>query len=73
MEKKTPVVNNNISYACMYIWDNSDNGRPIRWLNRIKFYSQNNYIDDYLLNYIINFYNDLGKPLDLIEEYLLKR
>lgn len=70
--KGTHVVNNNnINYACMYIWDTDNNGRPVRWLNRGKFYSQENYIDDYLLNYIINFYDDLEKTLDLIEEYLI--
>lgn len=58
-----------MNYACMYIWYN--NGRPSRWLNRSKFYSQENYIDDYLLNYITNFYNDLGKTLDLIKENLV--
>lgn len=57
----------------MYIWDNDDNGRPARWLNRGKFYSQENYIDDYLLNYIINFYNDLEKTLELIKEYLVNQ
>lgn len=70
--KGTHVVNNNnINYAYMYIWDTDNNGRPVRWLNRGKFYSQENYIDDYLLNYIINFYDDLEKTLDLIEEYLI--
>ncbi|MBU3130283.1 hypothetical protein [Clostridium tagluense] len=67
----THVVNyKKINYALMYIWDVDSEGKPERWLNRCKFYGQNRVIDDYIVTYLIKFYEQLGNTLELIKCYL---
>lgn len=69
----TPVVNKKrIPYALMYIWDIDEDGKPDRWLNRCKFYGQNRPIDEYIINNLIKFYEQLDNTLEIIKEYLGK-
>lgn len=66
----THVVNyKKINYTLMYIWDVDKEGRPERWLNRCKFYGQNRTIDDYIIGYLVKFYEELGNTLKVIKNY----
>ena len=72
--KGTDIVNKKeISYAQIYIWDNDDTNKPARYKNRTKFYSQKNSIDEYVLNYILKFYFEIGKTLDMLNDYIKTR
>ena len=72
--KGTDIVNKKeISYAQIYIWDNDDTNKPARYKNRTKFYSQKNSIDEYVLNYILKFYFEIGKTLDMLTDYIKTR
>lgn len=74
MGKGTDIVNKKeISYAQIYIWDNDDTNKPARYKNRTKFYSQKNSIDEYVLNYILKFYFEIGKTLDMLNDYIKTR
>ena len=55
------------------IWDNDDTNKPARYKNRTKFYSQKNSIDEYVLNYILKFYFEIGKTLDMLNDYIKTR
>ena len=56
-----------------HIWDNDDTNKPARYKNRTKFYSQKNSIDEYVLNYILKFYFEIGKTLDMLNDYIKTR
>ena len=72
--KGTDIVNKKeISYAQISIWDNDDTNKPARYKNRTKFYSQKNSIDEYVLNYILKFYFEIGKTLDMLNDYIKTR
>lgn len=69
--KGTDVVNKkNINYAQIYIWDKDEDNKPTRYKNRTKFYSQENPIDEYVLNYILKFYFEISETLDLLNDYI---
>jgi hypothetical protein len=71
--KNTDMVNNkNICYSVTYLWD-IYNGKPTRWLNRDKFFSQNRSIDEWLLNYYCHLFIDFYETILLINEYLSKK
>jgi hypothetical protein len=69
--KGTSCVNNNeIFYACCFMWDIGNTGKPTRWVNRYRFYGNQTCIDEYILNWLVEIYIDVEKTIDLLEDYL---
>lgn len=71
---KTKVVNNKpIYYILTYIWDKAEDGKPERWLNRKKFYGEENEITEYLVDYLIKFYDNMESTIDIIIQHLISK
>jgi hypothetical protein len=57
------VNNNDIDYISCFMWDLEDN-KPITYLNRRRFFSQQNQVDSYLLNQYLILMEDIDYSIN---------
>jgi len=69
--KGTDIVGSQpICYACCFLWDIDDNGNPIRWKNRHRFYSQKTLVDHYVLEWTKRVTDDLYCSIKYLKEHM---
>lgn len=69
--RETDIVNTKpICYACCFLWDTDQEGNPIRWKNRYRFYSQKRLADHYILKWTKKVSADLYHTITYLKSYV---